>query len=678
MDPFGRQPYAVPSPQPGAVDAPAAAPPVFLVLIGNEWLAGTVARGLSARLAATGRAARVLVPPVRGRDFLDPACRARMHAWWEEQRTGVDVASAVLVATDEDRLGGLTHRAYVAVRPDRREAPAHTYGAAVCTVPAATIRDLVDAAAADVLAIGSATPDADVPARTPAAWDTGCVVASRPVTRRRTARLPDPPRRGRVRRKRRPLMSTAVLVGALGFGGWLLSAVAQPGTAQADTPGVQSARDHRPSSADDLRRERLERRIERYVRERTDAELRRAGVDSPRRHREGRGGSHPPGEREAADPGGHDGDESRRQIERVRERFERARERNVGQAHERRADAVRERVERARERAGDEGDEARERPAERAQERRQAEIRKQIARARKQIEDARERGADEARERRGEARTERRDGREAKTRRQSEDVRERSREARECDPDDARDERPNVRKRWEKARQAEVRRQLEQVRERLEQARKHRHHDQPGHDQQDGDRPRHDGLPGEPGDADGPGHDADGPGYDADGDGKPDQIPPVPLPEPQDPGPSQPPAPPSDNPDAPQPPGAQELPDAPQPPGSPDAPQPPGSPDVPQPPAPPSDAPQPPELPDAPQPPGSPDAPQPPGSPDVPQPPAPPSDAPQPPGSPDAPQPPGDQPPQGPDAPQPPQGPDAPQPPGDQPPQGPDAPQPPQ
>src|SRR5262245_54264659 len=152
----------------------------FAVLIRDPGPADAVAAAIRARVADD---IPVLVPPA------DHATLHRLTAWWGGQRTGVELSAATLVVVDAEELAGLGRIAYVAVPPGSRAYA----GARVVEVPAGTVRDLVDA-------VVPGEPIADAHPL----WS-------------------------------RPLVRTAVLTGALGFGGWLLTTAFQPGQAQADT-----------------------------------------------------------------------------------------------------------------------------------------------------------------------------------------------------------------------------------------------------------------------------------------------------------------------------------------------------------------------------------------------------------------------------------------------------------
>lgn len=173
--------------------------PACLVLAKDVRLAGAVAAGLRSRLAETA----VLVPPMSGDGLAVPWAAQRLRAWWDGQRTGVELSEATLLIVDAEELAGVGRVAYVAVPPGQVGARSYAPGSAVIEVPAATVGDLVEA-------VVTGTP--------------GAAILALPRSRWRARRVWD---RGIVR--------TAVLTGILGFGGWLLSAVLQPGAAQAAT-----------------------------------------------------------------------------------------------------------------------------------------------------------------------------------------------------------------------------------------------------------------------------------------------------------------------------------------------------------------------------------------------------------------------------------------------------------
>ncbi|HWG15035.1 MAG TPA: hypothetical protein VG268_17335 [Streptosporangiaceae bacterium] len=118
-----------------------------MVIINERRLAHAVAMELQARLPAGQQRAPVLVPPVRGRDFI-AACRRPAGQWRASHLAGGDRPMLVALCEDGllDDLDRLGFPAYVAVPPGRCGAGPHRLrGAPTVLVPATTARQFVGA-----------------------------------------------------------------------------------------------------------------------------------------------------------------------------------------------------------------------------------------------------------------------------------------------------------------------------------------------------------------------------------------------------------------------------------------------------------------------------------------------------------------------------------------------------
>ena len=238
----------------------------FLVLARDVQLAETIAVGVRSRLADTGEEIPVVVAPMFGEDFAAPTAVQRLWAWWDRQHIGVELSLATLLIVDVEELTGLGRVAYVAVPPGQVGARSYPRDGAVIEVPAATVGELVDAAVPGT--VGARSPvrgESSDPARS--AFSVPRVEwRAKPVWGRSVVRA-------------------AVVTGALGVGGWLLTAAMQPGQAQAATSptahnhhvihGSPSAWGATPTSAGSGHPSAFEQEL----RKRITARLRASGID---------------------------------------------------------------------------------------------------------------------------------------------------------------------------------------------------------------------------------------------------------------------------------------------------------------------------------------------------------------------------------------------------------------
>lgn len=200
--------------------------PAYVVIIRDTRIARAVADCLRSGLRAIADPTPVVLPSLRGVDFL-------------RQAGNGGLAGATLIALDEEELHGLNHRAFIATRPDGLGRTAGRYGGDVVTVLAAVAEDLVNAVVAQAAA--------SRPARQ--------IAESRvPGVRQRQWRLPTPSvstagallsRIGAVWEQRNTRrVGMVVLAGALGFVGWMASDALHPQQAQAAQIGAHQERGH--------------------------------------------------------------------------------------------------------------------------------------------------------------------------------------------------------------------------------------------------------------------------------------------------------------------------------------------------------------------------------------------------------------------------------------------------
>lgn len=240
----------------------------YLVLVRDLQLASSVTVAMRSRLAGTGGSVPVLVPPMYGDEFAAPGAAQRLRAWWDGQRTGVELSAAALLIVDAEELAGLGRVAYVAVQPGLTGARTYPGRCAVHEVPAATVGELVDAVVSGTVG----AEDSGEPSKSARS------AFSSPRSERHPKPLWD-----------RQLLRTAVLTGALGFGAWLLSAAVQPGQAQAATTHQQHSHQQQQQQhdievesargADQTHSRSGSSAFEQEVRKRVAERLRASGVD---------------------------------------------------------------------------------------------------------------------------------------------------------------------------------------------------------------------------------------------------------------------------------------------------------------------------------------------------------------------------------------------------------------
>jgi hypothetical protein len=173
-------------------------PAVFLVIFRDDFAAGAVARALRSDLGRVGLC-RVLVPPLRGRDFTAPAHHRAVERWCAAHLA--EGERPVLVALLEqgllEDLEWLGLAAYVAASSDQRREERHSFsGARTLVLPVADPDKFASAIISDVLHPDTAapsTPAPSMPARSPDHQHP--IAAPAPSTNRVRSRVNPVPRR---------------------------------------------------------------------------------------------------------------------------------------------------------------------------------------------------------------------------------------------------------------------------------------------------------------------------------------------------------------------------------------------------------------------------------------------------------------------------------------------------
>ncbi|WP_163513117.1 hypothetical protein [Fodinicola acaciae] len=181
----------------------------YVVIIEDVRIARAVADCLRSGLRAIADPTPVVVPAVRGAEFLRQAAE------------NGGLGGMTLIALDDEELHGLSARAYVAVRPDGVGRPAGRYGGEVVTVAATVAEDLVEVVVAQAAAGRTVTPAARHSQRSVSTAGTLLSRIGAVWEQRNTRRV-----------------GMVVLAGALGFVGWMATEAAHPQQAQAAEIGA--------------------------------------------------------------------------------------------------------------------------------------------------------------------------------------------------------------------------------------------------------------------------------------------------------------------------------------------------------------------------------------------------------------------------------------------------------